>query len=74
MGNFPFDKVPRHDANHLSPGLKRRIGNAAHQPNLAAAINELQLMMRNRAPRRFRRVQKHRVIPRCRAAKNANCL
>jgi hypothetical protein len=45
MRQFARDHPPRDDADDLTARRQRRVGQDAHQPNIAAAIDERQLAL-----------------------------
>ena len=58
MREFARDEGVRDDAGHLAAGLERRVGEHAHQPDVAAAVDEADLTCGQRARRaRARRRQ-----------------
>ncbi len=68
MGQLPIDEARRDHAGHATAGRQRRVGDRAHQPEPAAAVDELDpascQLRPDRAPRHPRSADRCRGSPR----------
>jgi hypothetical protein len=44
--DLPVDQLLRDDADHFAPGTQRRVGDHAHQADVAAAVDQGQSLAR----------------------------